>query len=306
VLGGGGILRDNTSLSNLVQILDEIWLKKLMAGKTALYAVGAGPFQTTVGKWLVRRTLAMCDLLTVRDEGSKAELAGIGVPPERIRVVADPALLLAPSPIQDPALRRWLISAAQTPRTLGLFLEEDYTPVREMARALDTLHSEHGFRFIGVPMRHHGAADDRQMARRVRDAMRYPDAVDTVDAPLTAAELKWTAAQFALNITVRLHALIFSVSMGTPAIAVNYDAKVAYFLNSFGLDDWRVDVTKEAGNDIVVKTLEAYSDLHGSRQRISRRLEEQRQRASMAFVLLRQVLEGAGIPRTAAQSEFAG
>src|SRR4051812_28299217 len=33
VLGGGGILRDNTSYSNLIRILDEIWIAKLLGTK---------------------------------------------------------------------------------------------------------------------------------------------------------------------------------------------------------------------------------------------------------------------------------
>jgi polysaccharide pyruvyl transferase CsaB len=291
VLGGGGILRDNTYLSNLIRILDEVWMAKLLGRKVAIYAIGAGPFKTALGKWLIARTLGLCNLITVREASSKARLVAIGVPPERVIVGADPGILLAPTPIADTHLREQVIQMAAHPTTAGIFLEEDYTPVDEVASALDKLHRDHKWTFVALPMRCHSGRDDRQLAKVLRERMEYPDAVHIIDVPLTAPELKWAAGQFRFNITVRLHALIFSASMGVPAVAINYEPKVAAFLKSLDLEDCGIDLDGDIAGELVRKALLCAADLSSYRRRLELKLDESRAAAQSIFVLLDQLLD---------------
>jgi polysaccharide pyruvyl transferase CsaB len=292
VLGGGGILRDNTSLCNVIRMLDEIWVAKLLGAKVALYAIGAGPFQTRLGKWLIAATVRLCDVITVREDFSRTHLAAIGANPDRVIVGADPALLLTPKPVADSSLRGQLISMSSMPSTVGFFPEEDYTPVDEVAAALDKLYVENNWQFVSLPMRCHGWRDDRQVARLIQKQMKHPEALYTVDVPLTASELKWAAGQFRFNITVRLHALIFSISMGVPAVAINYEPKVGAFLKSFNLDDCRVDINEDVTGTLVAKALSCNSQLPAYKQRIGAKLEERCAAARSIFTLIEQLLDG--------------
>jgi polysaccharide pyruvyl transferase CsaB len=290
VLGGGGIIRDNTNWRNLIRLLDEVWMAKSVGTPVALYAVGAGPFVTRWGRWIFGATLRKCDLITVREDSSGVLLQSIGVPRERIVVAADPALLLDAEPVKEPTLRDRLVSAATQERVVGLFLEEDYTPVAGVARALDRLHVQHGFRFIGIPMRVHDGPDDRQMGHTVRSVMTHPEALQLVETGLTAPEIKWLTARFRFNVTVRLHASIFSISMKTPSIAVRHDPKIASFLRSFDLDDLGVDPSDGLERDLVDKVLACEANRATYADRIERRLPEQLNAAARTFAHLRRLL----------------
>jgi polysaccharide pyruvyl transferase CsaB len=301
VLGGGGILRDNTSWRNVIRILDEIWIAKLLGINVAIYAVGAGPFQSRLGKWLFSRTLRLCNIVTVREESSRAQLAAIGVNPRRVIAGADPALLLPSRPVEDIRLREQLISMSSLPRTVGLFVEEDYTPVAEVASALDKLHKENNWRFVSLPMRCHEGRDDRYLARLLQKQMKHPEALYTVDVPLSPSELKWAAGQFRFNITVRLHALIFSLSMGVPAVALNYEPKVAAFLKSFNLDDCCIDLVGDVTGTLVEKALHCASQLPAYEKRIAARLQERCAAARLMFTVIEQLLDGHAYPELAPQ-----
>jgi polysaccharide pyruvyl transferase CsaB len=290
VLGGGGIIRDNTSWRNVIRLLDELWLAKLLGKPTALYAVGVGPFRTRCQRWLIAQTLKRCDLITVREESSGEQLEAIGIPKERIVVVADPALLLTAEPVKDTVLRKHLTSLASQERVLGLFVHEDDTPVLQLAKALDRLHEHYGFRFVSLPMRCHERRDDRQAARKVQLEMKHPEAMELVETALTASEIKWLAGRFSLNITVRLHALIFSLAMKTPAVAINYEPKVANLLKSFGLESCEVNCTGDVEEQVVKKVLECSVGRAAYIQHIQVILPERLEAASHTFTLLRRLM----------------
>lgn len=52
--------------------------------------------------------------------------------------------------------------------------------------------------------------------------MKHPVALEVYERHLAPSELKWMTGQFAINITIRLHAMIFSFGMKTPVVAINY------------------------------------------------------------------------------------
>jgi len=294
VLGGGGIIRDNTSWRTVVRILDDLWLAKLLGKPTALYAVGVGPFISRARTWLIAQTLRQCDLITVREETSRAQLEAIGIPKERIVVVADPALLLPAEPVKNAVLRKHLVSLTSKERVLGLFVHEDDTPVEPLAKALDRLYQQHGFCFVSIPMRCHDRQDDRQAARRVQQRMNYPEAIELVETPLKAAEIKWLTGRFSVNITVRLHALIFSLAMKTPAVAINYEPKIANCLRSFGLESCQIDCTENVEEQVVKKILECGARRDAYVQHIQAFLPERLDAASRTFALLRKLMLSSG------------
>jgi len=296
VLGGGGLLRDNTSLRNVLRLVDELWLARLFGRRTALYAIGAGPFLHPFRTWLIRRTVARCDLVTVRDARSRARLEEIGVPPERIHLVADPAFLLEPVPCRDAGL----LEAVGDGTAVGLFpsqgfvdLGRDRSHIPPLARALDRLHERHGLRFVALPMRRAPGHDDVEVARWVRDRMVHREALHVHTAYPSAGELKWLSGRFRFNITVRLHALIFSLGMDTPAVAVNYEPKVAGVLGDFGLDRYLVAMGESFETDLVDRVELCMANLGSYAAEIAARLPAQQERARETFRLLEQLLAAA-------------
>lgn len=295
VLGGGGLLRDNTSLRNLCRLLDEILLAKLFGKFVAFYAIGVGPFTTRFGTWLIKQAAKRCDLITVREEKSKRLLEQIGIESDRIYVVADPAFLLDSFPPKDEDLLR----AVRTNSFVGLFPAlgfindgKDLSHVPHLAAALDELYERHKLRFMALPMRYvAGEIDDIHVANLIKQAMKHPFALEVYEHYLAPSELKWMTGQFAFNITIRLHAMIFSFGMETPVVAINYEPKVANIISSFGLEDYLVNMDEALQSKLVEAVERCMADIDSCREKIGQQLPKCQESANHTFQLMRQLLQ---------------
>jgi len=79
VFGGGGLLQDLTSSCSIYYYLGLILLAKLFFKKILLLSQGVGPIRRGISRNFTRIVLGLVDLMTVRDELSKFELAELNV-----------------------------------------------------------------------------------------------------------------------------------------------------------------------------------------------------------------------------------
>jgi polysaccharide pyruvyl transferase CsaB len=272
VLGGGGLLRDNTTWRNLIHLLDEIWFSKLFGRKVMLYAIGVGPFKSRLGKFLIRVSVNMCDLITVRSERGAQLLREIGIAPERIHVVADPAFLLKPVAPVDQDLVRLLAGG----KKIGVFPtislvsgEHDFSHVNRLAAALDRLVEEEGLQFVAMPMRvRDSGLDDVKISLAIKAAMKHSDALQVYEKRLTPSELKWATSQNMMNLTVRLHAMIFSLGAKVPVVAINYEPKVSNVFSALKCPQYLVEMDDRLDTALVDSVKQCLHDLPQYRQRI--------------------------------------
>ena len=95
--------------------------------------------------------------------------------------------------------------------------------------------------------------------------MKHPEAMQIYDKRLTAPELKWATSQAIMNITVRLHAMIFSLSCDVPVVAVNYEPKVGNVFAEFGVPECLVEIDDELAGTLAeasrhcLRNLDAYA-----------------------------------------------
>jgi polysaccharide pyruvyl transferase CsaB len=276
VLGGGGILRDNTNWRNLLRLLDEIWFARMLGKKIMLYGIGVGPFKTALGRKLIGASARMCDLVTVRSERCAQLLRDVGVEAQRIHVVSDPAFLLVPRKPADPELLR-LFEPGK--KTIGFYptfaLDISYqgdAHFIELAMALDQVSEDPDVRLVAVPMSVLDAEiDDVTTARRIRSFMKHPERLHLYEKRLDAAELKWVTSQATLNLTVRLHAMIFSLGANVPVVAVNYEPKVANVFRDFNMPQYLVEMGPGMGDRIVEASKLAFRNLPDYTARIRER-----------------------------------
>ena len=304
-LGGGSLLRDNTTWHNLFRVVDEIFWARLFGVPVALYAIGVGPFRSWLGKLVIREAAKCCALITVREERSKGLLVGLGIAPERVHVVADPAFLLQARAMEGERAKEEaeLLELASKPKTVGLFpslgfIEDgtDLSQVPRLAAGLDALHEEHGLHFVSLPMRvlpDSGEIDDVYVAGLIRDKMRHPDALTIHPRMLRADELKWLTSRFLFNLTIRLHGMIFSLSEKTPVVAIHYEPKVFNVLTSFGLERLSVDMGEGMEERIANVTRDVLTNRDTLVQHIEERLDENERSARRTFELMEEVLASA-------------
>lgn len=291
VLGGGGLLRDNTSWKNLFRLLDEIWLCKIFGRKVMLFAIGVGPFKTRLGKSLIGFTVKMCDLITVRDEHSATLLKGLGIAAERIHVVSDPAFLLNERKLEDESL----ITCLSSTKKIGLFPAlgltcdgQNLIPAQQLARALDRIHERTKLEFIALPMRvRSNGLDDIDISNLIKSTMRFPDALTVYQKQLSPAELKWVTRQTLLNITVRLHAMIFSLGSRVPVVAINYEPKVKNVLIPFESDQYLVEIDDAFEEQLVIAVDNCLENLDCYRKNIETKIVIQEVFAKKTFDLMK-------------------
>lgn len=231
VLGGGGLLQDETSAYNLPYHLSRVWAARALRRPVVGVGLGAGRLDTAAGRLLVRRSLAGVPL-SVRDDASAELLAATGLP--RPVVAADLALGLRPVdvPVSDVlavCLRPWsaerssLVPASLRARTA----EHPAALVEGWARALDDVATATGLRprLVALQADRDGPLHDA-VAARMRTAVELvaPDLAGIVPAVADARAV----------VSVRYHGGVAAVLAGRPAVLVGYSPKVEALAGELG------------------------------------------------------------------------
>lgn len=232
ISGGGSLLQDVTSDRSLYYYLSIMLLAKKLGKPVMLYAQGIGPVRGALARAATRHVGNTVDLITVRDEGSRAELADLGVHIPPIHVTADPVLALHPV---DKGIGRTILrkrGLEGTAPLVGISAREwkDWAHYKNViAQTADRLVAENGARVVFLPMQW---PDDGDVARRIAGRMRHSAA--QLEEEYTTSELLSLVGNLDILIGIRLHALIFAAVMHVPMVGVSYDPKIDRFLETMG------------------------------------------------------------------------
>lgn len=220
VLGGGGLLQDETSDLNLPYHLAPVLAARVPAAGVGL---GAGPLVTRAGRALVRRALARLAAVAVRDRSSAELLARIGA--RRPAVAADLAFRLPRPDVEAAdvlavALRPWTGRRHRLPvalRRSAAAVNEAFAA--RAAAALDAAAARTG---LAVELVALDPPKDEPLARAVAARMRRPAAVlapPPLDVPAVLARGRVVVA-------MRYHGGVCAALARRPAVLLGYSAKV--------------------------------------------------------------------------------
>lgn len=242
ILGGGGLLQDyyGVRLSDLLggprpgmnYYAGPIFLGRVLGKPSMLYAVGVGPLLTERGANYAGWIAETASAVTVRDPQSAETLRGIcGV---TSTVTADPALSL------KPASERWVrefLARKGIPmkrQLVGITLRDWFFAqggrhklADRIARLADVLISE-GAHILLLPFS--TSPQDHALSRLIRQLSRRPKGISILTC-IAPHHLKAIVGTLSLMIAMRLHAAVFSSSMGVPTIAIAYDPKVSNYMS---------------------------------------------------------------------------
>jgi polysaccharide pyruvyl transferase WcaK-like protein len=224
VLGGGGLLQDETSPFNLPFHLGRTHLSASGSRRVGV-GLGVGPLRGWLGRALVRRSLSGAVPTSVRDAPSQDLLSSLGV---SSLLAADLAVSLPYPRVEvEPrigvSLRPW--SAAQHVLPVGVRRRAPTVGappwfVSSAAHALDAVAARTGLAVHFVALqRDRDDAVHRQVAARMRSsATTAIPTVHTVVDELAACEAV---------IAMRYHAGIAALLGGRPAVLIGYSPKVS-------------------------------------------------------------------------------
>jgi len=265
--GGGNLIQDVTSTRSLVYYLTTIYLAKLMGLKVMLYANGIGPVGKSTNRYFTSKIIDKVDIITLREEASGLELKSLGVKKPEIRVTADPALGLEPAGSEETEklLQKEGIPA-DTP-LIGFSVRkwsgyEAYS--RILAQAADYIEETYNAKSVFIPLHF---PSDLAAAEDIASKMKH--------APFILRNIYETdkilgiMKKMDLVLGMRLHALIYSVSLSVPVIGLIYDPKVQGFLEYVN-QPWAGNVA-----DLNLDSLKKLIDeVWSSRKEISQQLEK--------------------------------
>ena len=213
--GGGSLLQNVTSRRSLYYYMGIILLALLLDKRVMLYAQGIGPvtghLPCACMRWLGNRV----SLITVRDEGSMAELRRLGITRPPMECTADPVLGI--HPVGREAGRAILArcGADGAKPVIGISVRDwqGWQHYKEiLAEISDAIVRELDARVVFLPMQ-------------------YPEDVRT--AKTVAA---WTQEECVVLDDEYSTSELLSLAgvMGVPMIGISYDPKVDRFLRSIG------------------------------------------------------------------------
>jgi colanic acid/amylovoran biosynthesis protein len=243
---GGGYLNGSASLAgtlNVLFLLLPLWLATRLHRPTVLAPQSYGPFGRRAQVRLVRFCLNRVTCVVAREDISVGQLRAAGVHSHRVQRGVDSAFALRPEqePVRAGAgdghprvgitARAWLPEPAQQSYERSLAGLTDWLQGRG---AVVTLVPQ-------VTSDYHGD-DDRLVSRRV--ASYCTSSPDIIDTRLDHRALRALYADLDFVVGTRFHSVIFSLTAGTPALAIEYEHKTSGIMSDLGLNEWVIPITE--------------------------------------------------------------
>ena len=308
IVGGGGLLQDHWGVDPGTLLTQRHYgisfyagpaVLAALAGKPlALAGLGVGPLSSREARRMVRGVCEASSFLSVRDEGSRNLLLEAGVEPHRITLSTDAAFLLPAERIRPEDVlmatgvepRAPIVGVALRPWLLGVDQERFE---REVAGALDRFVEKTGGTLLLVPFQESARPeeDDASLASRVRQRLQHADRAVVLPSPRPPAEAAGLLAGCDLVVAMRLHAAIFAVAGGVPAVSIAYDPKVSALSARFGLDSLVVPLAEVSAKNLSSRMESALAERDRLKASLSSMAAQQRRLAGADLDALVSLLE---------------
>lgn len=231
ISGGGSLLQDRTSLSSMWYYSGIIMLAYMMKKPVFAFAQGIGPVRKSFNIKILRYIMNRAVGVSVRDKRSAAELKRIGVKRE-IFCTTDPVFLIdaCPKNVSEGILAKENGGAPLTRSKIGFSIRRwkgDVDIVSIISNVADRVSRELDCDVVFFPLHYE---EDLGLAQEISKQMQEPSLV--VEGMYNSEELMGLYGQMSLNVTVRFHALVFSIANAVPAVAISYDPKIDSLLES--------------------------------------------------------------------------
>lgn len=292
VIGGGGILMD--LYKREAPLFGSYAMMANNAGVPyVVYGCGAGPLNTSLGKWFIRYMAKHAQNISVRDPKSQALLQQVGVN-QQVHIIGDPAFSLEAEHGQYSEVPK-KVGVTAVPYYNGSYWptadDAKYTNyIQGMAKNLDQLIDTYAADITFFATKY---PQDADVTKDIQKLMQYGDRVTIIDENLPPQRILELSAAFDVLIGTRLHSLILATDTKTPIIGVSYHPKVNDFLQMAGLGEYslQIDSLHERNDAFVTLYEKMTTDWQGAIQTAVATNADFKEKSSLGLTLL---VEGAG------------
>jgi colanic acid/amylovoran biosynthesis protein len=274
---GGGYLRaknDSVSTIMLLLLFHQIWLAKVLGKPVCLYAQSFGPYPRRIQMRIASAGLRWADLILVREAKSKALLTSMGLAGERVKQVPDSAFMFEPRHSFDP--RPLLGMGAPGEQVVGITVRawlpgaQQRAYERAIAEFIDRASRRSNLRVVVIAQV--TAADqnddDRVVGRRIQALLEPRSNVVFLDQRFSHHEIKSVFANLNFLVGTRFHSVIFALTAGVPALAVEYEHKTSGIMQDLGLERWVLPIEDVTADNLTLLFDELEREQEGYMRRL--------------------------------------
>ena len=253
LMGGGGIIQDESSVINLLYYAMQTWVARVLLRKQVfLVFVGVGPVTSRFGHWLLRRMANKISYSLVRDQESVDMLVDHGFRAENIALAFDPVYNL---PVSDDLTvssgidgdyilfcpRDWFFTKRYLPTRFALTQgkKDESSDLMAFRRELvvlvrRTLENHPDLSILGIPF---FLSQDAELLSWIRSQLPAELQARLVIKPeyISPEEYVVLAKGSVGVLGMRLHSLILGALSNRPMVPLIYSSKVRSMVAYLGL-----------------------------------------------------------------------
>jgi len=261
LIGGGGLIKDFHGTRNLLHIIDEAYLFKILRKKCIFCFIGVEPLFNNLSKSLIRSLFRLVDSFIVRDLTSYRVIANIIKPSckKKLGITSDPTFLLNPEPIRN-CEEAWVQDVTESiiisPRALLEIAtnKQGYSIPEVVAKVTKYLIEVLNVKVTFLPFCRNKGDNDLEIIKKILKMLpetMVSEFVIVIDDNYSPAQIKWIVSKAKGVIGMRLHSIIFASSVGVPFIGICGDnlrrPKIRDFAEEIEMSDFIYDIVS---NDI--------------------------------------------------------
>ena len=215
--------------------MEKLILALLLRKKVYVVNAGIGEPCTAYGRAILRRVLARCNRIIVRDLQSQQICKDLGIgsvfAPDIVlslpEILAQRSVRSPESPLAKPFVT---VCLRHNPNTFGRYEMND-ARIHALARALDDLIEHHGVDIVFLPFQENPAnhKGDKQFHAALAQRMAHRDRTQVREWTADLDEVcRWIGSS-QMVITMRLHAAVLAQACGRPSVLMPCDRKIIEF-----------------------------------------------------------------------------
>jgi polysaccharide pyruvyl transferase CsaB len=226
--GGGNLIQDESSTRSLMYYLATIYMAKKLGLKVMLYSNGIGAVSKKLNRLITSLVINKADMITLREEISLREIISLNIKRPKVMVTADPAFTLLPCDEQEAAALLEKEGIRRDKPLVGISIRKWKNAqhyLKQIAQAADYMQEAYAVQPVLIPMHY---PHDVEISSDLAALMKHKPHI--ISNKYNVRQTLGIIGSMDMILGMRLHALIYGVSLQVPVIGLIYDPKVEGFL----------------------------------------------------------------------------
>lgn len=234
ISGGGGLMQDVTGPSSVIYYGTLLKTAQMLGVPTMIYAQGIGPIHNEFNKKLTGHFFNKASAINVREIFSKNDLVSYGVPENKIKVTADPVLLMKYN--NQERIREIITKSGLNPDQgiIGISIRPWKAWYERQLKAFTSviyqIARKYKLQILLIPFQ---LSSDLWLCKEAETCFNArPDSdvnIKVLSEAITPKEMLGVIGYMRMIVGMRLHSLIMAGVGHVPSLGIAYDPKVKHF-----------------------------------------------------------------------------